>query len=538
MNAKTNPALDAIQKDKSLQISFWKRLRAIPQAQLAWLWLLVGILLLPFTAWQNVIPLAAWLAPVFLLRFERTCSRSRLVVPLIILAYAGTSAFDWRKGPMDRVSMIVGLIMALAHGLFYVLPYLADKRIGSRLSSWGRWLVFPLAFTGMDWVMSLVKTTTNHGSPAYSQYPILPLIQIISVTGMWGLTFLIAWFASTVNAFWEESFRWQAVRGKLAVFAGVIAAIFVFGLIRLNLTQWQPSAAPDQSVKAATVTNETIFGALDSMNLATFYDSSDAERAAIRPTLESVNDLLFNRIEAALQSGAQIVVTQETAGLVLDEDKTLLLDRASSLANQYHAYLEISLWVFTRTQVLPYIHNQTILIDPAGQIQWTYDKTHPVYGGENFIVFSGSGKLPILDTSYGRMSVAICNDLNFPALLRQAGKNNVDILLAPFNDVPEISTQNPAEAAYRTIENGVSLIRAAGRGLSMITDPEGRMLASQDYFTTDSHVLVATLPIHSDKTIYSQIGDLFAYLSIAGLVFLAAWALKYRKQLVPATRPA
>jgi apolipoprotein N-acyltransferase len=506
--------------------SFLKNILAISPARLAWVWLLVGFLLLPFTAWQNVIPLAAWLAPVFLLRFERTSHRPRLVIPLIIAAYTVAILIDWRNGPMDTLSVAVGISMSLARGLFYVLPYLFDHRIGSRLGSWGRLFLFPLAFTSVDWVMGLIKPITTHGSPAYSQYAILPLIQIISITGMWGITFLIAWFASTVNACWEGSFHWRAVRTKLVLFAGVLAAIFIFGSVRLNATAEQPSTTSAQTVTVATVTNETIFEPLYSMNLGAFNKSTDEERAAVLPKFQVVDDLLFERIESALQSGAQIVVTQETGGLVLDEDRSQVLARAATLAQQNHAYLAISLWVFSRTQALPYIHNQTILIDPAGQVAWTYEKTHPVFGGENFIVFSGSGKLPVLDTPYGRMSTAICNDLNFPALLRQAGQQDVDILIAPFNDGPAISTQDPAEAAYRTIENGVSTIRAAGRGLSMIIDPQGRVLASQDYFTTSSHVLLASFPVHSVRTIYTRVGDLLAYLCIAGcllLTMVATW---------------
>jgi apolipoprotein N-acyltransferase len=534
-----NPGSNSDQKGEPRQASFWQRLGAIPPARSAWLWLLIGFLLLPFTAWQNVIPLAAWLAPVFLLRFSRTFSRPRLVSPLLVLAYAGAIFFDWRHGPNDILSSAIGISMSLARGLLYMLPYLADRRIGSRLGSWGRWLVFPLAFTSVDWATSLLRSITTHGSPAYSQYPILPLVQVISITGMYGITFLIAWFASTINACWEGSFHWQAIRGKLALFAVVLVVVLVYGALRLGLSQRQSSVANVQSVKVGTVTNETIFAPLKSMDLGTFYQSVDSDRVPVRQKFKAVNDIMFERIEAVLKQGAQVVVTQETGGLVLEEDKPALLVRASSLAGAYHAYLEITMWVFSRTPKLPYIHNQTFLVDPAGELAWTYDKTYPVFGSESFIVFSGSGKLPILDTPYGRMSAAICNDLNFPALLRQAGQNNVDILIAPFNDQPEISTQDPAEAAFRTLENGVASIRAAGRGLSMVIDPEGRVLASQDYFTTSSHVMFAELPVHSERTIYSRIGDLFAYLCAAGLVVLTALALRRRKQpahVVPSGR--
>ena len=532
-----NSQVIASKKDPNdnIKTSLWENLRNFSQARLAWLWLLVGFLLLPFTAWQNVIPLAAWLAPVFLLRFARTSHRPRLVVPLIILAYAGAIFIDWRNGPMDTLSVIIGISMSLARGLLYCLPYLADLRIGSRLGSWGRWMVFPLAFVSVDWVTSLLKSTTTHGSSAYSQYPILSLIQVISITGMWGLTFLIAWFASTANACWEESFHWQKIWRKLAIFTGVLLLAFIYGSLRLSLPLGRQSLVSNQNVIVATITNETIFEPLNSIDLGTFYQSNDAERAAVRSKFAAVNNLMFDRIATALRAGAQIVVTQETAGLVLEEDKTQVLERASSLASQYQAYLDITLWVFSRAQALPYIHNQTFLIDPEGQIEWAYEKTYPVFGGENFLVYSGSGKLPVIDTPFGRMSAAICNDLNFPALLRQTGQNHVDILIAPFNDEPDISTQDPAEAAFRTIENGVSSIRAAGRGLSMVIDPEGRVLASQDYFTTDSHVMVAALPLHSETTLYSRMGDWFAYICIAGFVLLTIWAFTHRKQ--PAAQP-
>jgi apolipoprotein N-acyltransferase len=539
MSSKHNSASDDNHEKSTSQpnrTSFWDRLKSIPADRLAWLWLLVGFLLLPFTAWQIVIPLAAWLAPVFLLRFVRTCSQPRLIAPLIFAAFTGAILIDWRNGAGDTLSVLIGIIMGLVHGILYMLPYLADRRIGSRLGSWGQLLVFPLAFTTVDWCMSLLKTVSTAGSPAYSQYSILPLIQIISVTGMWGLTFLIMWFATTVNALWEHRFHWRPVQAKLGLYAGILLAAFLFGDLRLIFTQKQFSDASVPSVEAATVTNESIFNVLYSMDLGNFYRSSDAERAAVRPEFEAVNDRLFARIETALQAGAKIVGTQETAGLVLEEDKPQVLNRASALARQYGAYLEISLWVFIGSPALPYIQNQSILIDPAGQIDWTYDKTYPVFGGENFIVIAGAGNLPVVDTPYGRLSTAICNDLHFPALIRQAGQKNVDILIAPFNDDPTIDTQDPAEAAYRTIENGFSLIRAAGRGISMISDPEGRLLGSQDYFTTGSHVMLATLPIHAEMTIYSRIGDMFAYLCVAGLALLTAKAFIPRKRLVSVQR--
>ena len=50
----------------------------------SWLWLIVGAALLPFTSLVPSLWLAAWIAPVFLLRFART-QRARVGIPLIAL---------------------------------------------------------------------------------------------------------------------------------------------------------------------------------------------------------------------------------------------------------------------------------------------------------------------------------------------------------------------------------------------------------------------------------------------------------------------
>jgi apolipoprotein N-acyltransferase len=144
----------------------------------------------------------------------------------------------------------------------------------------------------------------------------------------------------------------------------------------------------------------------------------------------------------------------------------------------------------------------------------------------------GDGKLPVADTSGDRLSTAICNDLHFPPLIRQAGANNADILIAPYNDVIPFGSSDAITAIFRAIENGFSLLRPAGHGTSMIVDYEGRILASQNYFTNDNGIMLTTIPIHGATTIYSRIGDLFAYVCVAGLILLTGWAFIHRDQPV------
>jgi len=237
---------------------------------------------------------------------------------------------------------------------------------------------------------------------------------------------------------------------------------------------------------------------------------------------------------ALLRAGAKIVGWQETAAFILEEDRQQVLDRASALAQHYSAYMQVSLGVFTRTQAMPYFLNQSLLIDNSGKIVWKYDKTYPVFPTESYVTPYGPGRLPFVDAHYGRMATAICNDFHFPALVRQAGRHNVDIMMAPYNDLHPFEEQDAVVAIMRAIENGYSMVKATGIGPSMITDYQGRVLGRQNY-GDGGGVMVATVPTQGAVTIYSRIGDSFAYLCAAGLILLAARAC-VQKQSSPMRR--
>jgi apolipoprotein N-acyltransferase len=510
------------------QSDFLKRLIRAADDRHAWLWLLLGFLLLPFTIIRTVIPLAAWLAPIFLLRSARASRRARVAMPLIFLAYA-VGVFIALRGPAsgDPALIIVTIfLLPLIRGLMYTLPYAADRLIGPRLSSWARLFVFPLAFTVVDWLMSLSPKITSTGSPAYSQFDNLALLQILSVTGMWGVTFLIMWGASAANAVWEHLEDWRPVRPQAITFAAVMLAVLLFGSARLAFA---PPAS--HTVQAAAITLDSAISAEANSSIdMQFNQSTDAQRAAARPKFKATVDQLLARTETALRGGAKLVAWQEGSALVLEEDKQATLDRVAGLARQYGAMIQVSLALLTRTESQLFVRNQSILVDDTGAVLWTYDKTYPVFPVEAFFTVSGPGTLPAVDTPYGRLSTAICNDLHFPPLLRQAGRAGADILIAPYHSEHPWESEDAVVATYRAIENGFSLVRPAGAGISTIVDYEGHVLGRQDYYAAADGIMITSVPTRGVATIYSRIGDLFAYLCATGLVFLAAWAFFRRKQ--------
>jgi len=71
-------------------------------------------------------------------------------------------------------------------------------------------------------------------------------------------------------------------------------------------------------------------------------------------------------------------------------------------------------------------------------------------------------------------------------------------------------------------------------GLSVATDPYGRILAATNVLTASEKVMVAQVPTHGVFTLYSVIGDLFGWLAVAGFVVIVSWAtVRGRKGGVP-----
>src|SRR5687767_6898082 len=94
----------------------------------SWLWLLVGAALLPFTQFQTVLPLAVWLAPIFLLRFMRT-QHAWVALPVLTLVHyvAGVIAL---RGILPAPELY---LFGLA-GVVGVFSYAADLLLARRLN--------------------------------------------------------------------------------------------------------------------------------------------------------------------------------------------------------------------------------------------------------------------------------------------------------------------------------------------------------------------------------------------------------------------
>ena len=508
-----------------------------PRDRLSYLWLALAIVLLPFAiAPRWTIPLAAWLYPIFLLRFVRTQPLWRgillaLLPTVLVLAFVN-------QGSLPLPGALYYLAV-FGFGVVYTLPYLLDRVLAPRLGGMLGTLVFPLAATTVWYLSGFDPVTGTQGNPALTQYGNLPLLQLLSVTGLWGIVFLMSWLASLVNWAWERGFAWPRVRGGAALYASLLALVLLFGGVRVALFPVQASTvrvagiSPSQALLAASERQISQFSP-HTLQALYFGTATPAERQAFAQVFAQTsaprNDELFALSLQEARAGAKIIVWSEGGAGVLQEDEAALIGRASSFARTTGTYLDMGVSELLLHPVQSrYMLNESILIDPSGSVVWRYEKAHPVPLGD-FSVVPGDGKVPTVQTPYGRLSNVICFDADFPGTLRQAGQAGADIMLVPSNDPPAIDPYHTQVTTFRAIENGYSLVRQTSNGLSMAVDYEGHVLAASDYFTTDPQAMVAYVPMQGVRTIYATIGDLFAWLSMAGLVVLIGVALARRRK--------
>jgi apolipoprotein N-acyltransferase len=505
-----------------------------PQDRFSWLWLMIGATLIAFASLQPSLPLAAWLAPVFLLRFVRT-RRARVGLSLVALAQCVALGINWYFGMApNAILAIPGVIV----GLLYTCGYAVDRLLAPRLSGLAQTLVFPVAMTTVDWLGSRLASALTPfllpslfgvgaawDSPGYTQTGNLLLLQIVALTGMWGLTFLMNFFASTVNALWESSFDWRSARASLIGFGTVLAVVIGWGSARLAFF---PPAQPTVRV-AAIAPRDDLFATISDVNPGDLMPGTPTQRASIGVTFAPIAEDLFARTVREARAGARIITWSETGAPMLEEDMAALIERAGVVAHEERIYLQIGVIVFRNTDHYPFMENRAILLDPTGAVVWDYHKANPT-PGENMMIAAGPRVLPMIDTPYGRLATLICYDADFPELARQAGKAGVDILLAPYKDWPSVSAQHAQMATFRAIENGVWMVRPSLSGISTIVDPQGRVLAQVSAFGPDEPTVVATVATQGTPTPYAKFGDVFAYVCILGLAALVGLAFAQRRQ--------
>jgi apolipoprotein N-acyltransferase len=370
---------------------------------------------------------------------------------------------------------------------------------GGRAAAW--WsgalavLGFPAAWTAYGYLVSVTSPDGTAGNFAYSQVDFLPVLQLASLTGIWGISFVVALAPAGLVAAWHlrraHPGAPAAARAALAVTLGLVVPALAFGWLRLA------EAEPPARVRVGlAATDATV----------RYFRTQRPEEAL--PVVEAY----ARRVGELASRGAQVVVLPEKFVGVTPAYAGQAAALLADAARRHHAVVVAG---FNRVGERP-LRNVALVLGPDGRQLAEYDKARPLPGFEDGYLV---GRAPaLLSLPAGTAGIAICKDMDFPGWLRgYTAAGRPGLLLVPAWDFVRDRRLHARMAVVRGVESGFALARAAQNGLVTASDDHGRILA--EAASDPEALVVADLPLGPGRTFYSRHGD---WLGQASLLLLAA----------------
>jgi len=482
---------------------------------------------------------ASWLSPAFLLLAtsdRRPGSAARRGFVLGLIAHAGVlhwayvvTVYYGNAHPLLGVLAPFG--MALYPALFTAAfaasaAWLMQRGAGSLFALSALWVALD---NGRTWFLGGFPWATI----GYAQHLNPWLLGIVTITGVYGLSFVVALGGATLAGIARE----RRVSREAVVAVGVVIGLHLLGA-------WLRAAEPARDGTSLRIA--AVQGNVDQRELwspGRFARTlADYERGT----------------RAGAARGAQIAVWPESAVPAAVERAYEVQRQIASLARETRSAIVFgSVGTGDHADGGVAYHDSAFAIDADGQWIGRYDKTHLVPFGE-YVPFRwligrlatalatgissrdivpgsapASVTLRLADPAIGafdraspsgtrvassssvRVGIPICYELLFPDLVRRFVRDGAGVLLAITNDAWYGRTGAPyqflAMTALRSAETGVWTVRAANTGVSAAIDASGRVRERTRIF--EPALLVADVPLRGPglpQTFYVRFGDVFA----------------------------
>jgi apolipoprotein N-acyltransferase len=418
---------------------------------------------------------------------------------LVVIQYGGL--------PL-AAGIAVMMALCLAVALFPLLFGWATARLVSTFGTVG------LLGAPFVWVATeLARVHTFFEFPwcllGYSQHAFLPVVQVASVTAVYGVSFILAASSSLLAyAVLEKRLpRRRAALVGLALGAGVAWAVGAWTMSR---------PIPE--------TGRIVVGLVQG-------GIRQEDKWVPENALDNVDRHLELTAEAARQ-GARLVVWPESAVPFLYDRDAGLAALLQETARAEGIYLFFGNDDLEAEGDARRIYVGAKLLSPEGRLTARYRKIHLVPFGEYVPlqpVFTFGGRFAaklvqeVSDFTPGEEAVTgvvdghrvggyICYEAIFPGLVRRFAGGGAELLVNITNDAWYGTTSAPyqhlAMAAFRAVENRRYMVRAANTGITAVVDPWGRVLERTRLF--DQTALVREVPFVAATSFYTRHGDLFA----------------------------
>jgi len=410
-------------------------------------------------------------------------------------------------------------ILAVFNALFsYLLVRTARRGPQGRRNAL---LLAPFLWVGLELARSRIT-----GFPwdllGNAQVDNIPVTRIATITGVYGVSFLIVLVNAGVAASWLAP---DSRRRRLLPIALAVAVMLQMGAFA--------NPRPLLAEHSAVLVQANV--ALDE-----------------HWTLESFNQLLneLKRLSVAPRRSAHrpgLIVWPESPAPFFDNDDNFRIS-ISALAREQNAYVVVGA-VGTlpgANSATPDIANRAALVAPSGDWVAHYDKIHLVPFGEyipfkSIFVFAqkltrevGDYRPGIARTVFNaggqRLGVFICYESVFPDEVRRFAAGGAQVFVNLSNDGWYGEHGAPGQhlnmARMRAIENRRWLLRDTNTGVTASIDPYGRIV--EQLPRNERTVLLAPYGLIDSQTFYTRHGDWFAWTCaiISLLVLFVSFSLR------------
>jgi apolipoprotein N-acyltransferase len=365
----------------------------------------------------------------------------------------------------------------------------------------------------------------------YSQVSVLPIAQLASVTGVYGLSGLLALTSAAVALMIVDRTRQRWIAGGAV--AALVVACAAWGSARLANGSLAASGDP---VRVAVVQGNIL--------------QADKWNPRLR---DAIIGRYLTMTRQAIDRGAAFIIWPESSMPVNFDDDVIRAGPIRRMARE--AGVTLLIGSDQEERVRPdappgdpgyRLYNAAFLVKTDGTVGAVYRKMHLVPFGEyvplqRLLFFVAPivekvsaftpGESPVMiPVGTHKASTAICYEVIFGSLIRRFVHDGSELLTTITNDAwygrTSAAPQHWDQAALRSIENGRYLARAANTGISGFVDPYGRVLEKSALF--EQALLVQDVRFLQARTIYTRIGDLVAWLSLAFTIaaLLVAWRMR------------
>lgn len=500
---------------------------------------IVSGLLLAISFPKPAISICAWFAfvPLFLAMGKKSPgSAFKLGFVCGLTAYGGILYWvnivmtTYGKLPMAVSFCLYLLLSAYIASYIGTIGYLVNRGERKGISPL---FSFPFLWVGFEFIRAFALTGFPWAELGHSQYRTLPLIQISDITGVYGISFLIALANITIYRILKGIVRKDgaAYPTRSALTLLVLMAITIgYGFYRLN----QPEHG--DSLKVVLV------------------QGNIPQDVKWDPAFQENTVSIYERLtrKAYTTSGSLIIWPESALPFYLQTEEQYAT-RIKTLAAELKSCMIVGSPAFEkRDEQMRYL-NSAFLLSPKGEILGRSDKMHLVPFGEyvplqkmlpfvNKMVagigdFSPGLRATPLNTGKGELGVLICFEGIFPELAREYVRAGSRLLVNITNDAwfgrSSAPYQHLSMTVFRAVENRVPLVRAANTGISSVIDSKGHIRGMTPLF--QETYLSGEVRLGGGRTIYNSYGDFFAWfcLLVSTLIVIGTFRKKNNSLIWP-----